>query len=271
MKKLILIALFLISSVTLVGCGSQSGISSSGITSPGITSPGITSPGSAARGGGSYLDEIIPANILSLKLFDQSDKSLRLGELKGQYVVISNFLTSCQEICPMTSATMRVIGDAIEASALKGKVKVIEISVDGARDKVARLAAYFSLYNDSNFALGSGSDSDLKAMWTYFGAPAMRVRYTASERAALPLDWQSGKPSAYDVTHPDLVLIVGPDSHWKWLDLGNPNPGQAKIPEKLKKFLSEDGLNNLAKPQEPSWSSEAVFSALHDLTGVQIS
>ncbi|MEI6038174.1 MAG: SCO family protein [Actinomycetes bacterium] len=266
MKKLILIALFLISSVTLVGCGSQSGISSSG-----ITSPGITSPGSAARGGGSYLDEIIPANILSLKLFDQSDKSFSLGELKGQYVVISNFLTSCQEICPMTSATMRVIGDAIEASALKGKVKVIEISVDGARDKVARLAAYFSLYNDSNFALGSGSDSDLKAMWTYFGAPAMRVRYTASERAALPLDWQSGKPSAYDVTHPDLVLIVGPDSHWKWLDLGNPNPGQAKIPEKLKKFLSEDGLNNLAKPQEPSWSSEAVFSALHDLTGVQIS
>jgi protein SCO1/2 len=228
-------------------------------------------PGSAAAGGGSYLDETIPADVLSLKLLDQDGKSFTLASLKGKYLVITNFLTSCQEICPMTTANMRTIGDAVAASALKEQVKVIEISVDARRDIPSRLAAYRAMYNDSNFTLASGTEADLKTLWTYFGAPAMRMEFSAKEKAALPLDWQTGKPSGYDMSHSDLVTIVGPDGHWKWLDLGNPNPGKATIPEKLKKFLSEDGLNNLAKPQEPSWSVEAVYSALHDLTGTLIS
>ena len=230
-----------------------------------------TMPGSAATGGGSYLDEAIPANVLSLKLVDQDGKNFTLASLKGQYLVITNFLTSCQEICPMTTANMRTIGEAIAASALKEKVKVLEISVDSGRDVPSRLAAYRSLYSDRNFTLATGGEADLQTLWTYFGAPATRMEFTAKEKAALPVDWQTGKPSAYDMSHSDLVTIVGPDGHWKWLDLGNPNPGKATIPDKLKKYLSEDGLNNLAKPQEPSWSVDAVYSALHDLTGILIS
>ena len=228
-------------------------------------------PGSAAVGGGSYLDEAIPADVLALQLVDQDGKAFTLGSLKGQYLVITNFLTSCQEICPMTTANMRTVGDAVANSSLKDKVKVVEISVDAGRDIPSRLAAYRAMYSDTNFTLASGSEANLKTLWTYFGAPAMRMEFSAKEKAALPLDWQTGKPSGYDMSHSDLVTIVGPDGHWKWLDLGNPNPGKATIPEKLKKFLSEDGLNNLAKPQEPSWSVDAVYSALHDLTGTLIS
>jgi len=51
--------------------------------------------------------------------------------------------------------------------------------------------------------------------------------------------------------------------------LGAPNIGKAAIPEKLKSFLSADGLNNLAKPEEPTWTTAAVFSALTDITGVK--
>jgi protein SCO1/2 len=228
-------------------------------------------PGSAAVGGGSYLDEAIPADVQALQLVDQDGKAFTLGSLKGQYLVITNFLTSCQEICPMTTANMRTVGDAVANSSLKDKVKVVEISVDAGRDIPSRLAAYRAMYSDTNFTLASGSEANLKTLWTYFGAPAMRMEFSAKEKAALPLDWQTGKPSGYDMSHSDLVTIVGPDGHWKWLDLGNPNPGKATIPEKLKKFLSEDGLNNLAKPQEPSWSVDAVYSALHDLTGTLIS
>ncbi len=258
-----LFALISISALLLTGCGQATKHSSMSTAKP--------VAGEAARGGGSYLDQVIPADILSAPLFDQTGKAITLGDLKGQYIVISNFLTSCQEICPMTTATMRSIGDAVSSSQLKDKVKVLEISVDGQRDISSRLSAYYALYNDTSFSLASGSVADLEKLWNYFGAPAVRMEFSAKEKATMPVDWQTGKPGTYDMSHPDLVLVIGPDSHWKWLDLGNPNPGKATIPEKLKKFLSEDGLGNLAKPQEPSWSADAVYSALHDLTGVAIS
>ncbi len=258
-----LFALISISALLLTGCGQATKHSSMSTAKP--------VAGEAARGGGSYLDQVIPADILSAPLFDQTGKAFALGDLKGQYIVISNFLTSCQEICPMTTATMRSIGDAVSSSQLKDKVKVLEISVDGQRDISSRLSAYYALYNDTSFSLASGSVADLEKLWNYFGAPAVRMEFSAKEKATMPVDWQTGKPGTYDMSHPDLVLVIGPDSHWKWLDLGNPNPGKATIPEKLKKFLSEDGLGNLAKPQEPSWSADAVYSALHDLTGVAIS
>ena len=256
------LAIISISALLLTGCGSEMKHATT------LTKPVA---GEAARGGGSYLDQVIPADVLSAPLFDQTGKAFTLGDLKGQYVVVSNFLTSCQEICPMTTATMRSIGDAVSSSTLKDKVKVLEISVDGQRDISSRLSAYYALYNDNTFSLASGTSSNLEKLWKYFGAPATKMEVTAKDKAMLPVDWQTGKPGAYDMSHPDLVIVIGPDSHWKWLDLGNPNPGKATIPEKLKAFLSEDGLGNLAKPQEPSWSADAVYSALHDLTGVAVS
>ena len=67
-----------------------------------------------------------------------------------------------------------------------------------------------------------------------------------------------------------MVIIIDGKGTWSWLDLGNPNPGKAVIPAKLKKYLSADGLNNLAKPQEPSWDVKAVLSALSSITGTKI-
>lgn len=230
----------------------------------------LVEPGTAATGGGSYLDEKIPESILSLNLFDQDGKQFTLGDFEGKYIVVSNFLTSCQEICPMTTANMRTIGDAVGKSKLRDSVQVIEISVDAARDNAQRLRAYFDLFNSLSFSLASGSEADLAALWKYFGAPAAKMEFTKAEQASLPVDWQTGKPSAYDMSHPDLVLIIGPDQKWKWLNLGNPNPGKATIPAKLKAFLSEDGLNNLAKPQEPSWTVQSVYSALTELSGNKI-
>ena len=263
-----------LSMILLTACGStpsnsmnaKNSMSSMSTTS----SKSTTSAGSAARGGGSYLDQVIPAQILNLKLFDQNGKTFTLNSLKGKYVVISNFLTSCQEICPMTTSTMRTIGDAVSRAKAESKVDVIEISVDAGRDSVSRLKGYFDLYSSHTFRVASGSAPSLESLWQYFGAPATRTDYTANEKSALPVDWQTGRPSEYDVSHPDLVLIIGPDSHWKWLDLGNPNPGKAQIPTKLKAFLSEDGRSNLAKPQEPSWTAEAVYSALKDLAGIHL-
>jgi protein SCO1/2 len=223
----------------------------------------------ASVGGGTFITSKIPADILALPLFDANDKKVSLGSFAGQTLVISNFLTSCHEICPMTTANMRDIGDAVAKAKLSAKVKVLEISVDAGRDTAARLHAYQALFNDSSWSLISGSEANLAKLWAYFGAPGVKTLYKASESKDLPKDWLTGKPDTYDVTHPDLVLIVDAKSNWRWLDLGNPK-SNGVIPAKLKSYLSSEGLNNLAKPQEPSWTTSAVFSALNTLLGSKL-
>jgi len=258
MRKVFAPISILFSVVLLAGCGSNSTSTPSG-------------QASAAALGGSFLNQPIPKDVMDAKLFDSDGRSFSLSSLKGQTIVIANFLTSCQEICPMTSATMRQIGDSVAASKLKDKVKVLEVSVDPGRDDAPRLAAYKALFGESNnWIVASGNSASVKKFWDFFGAAAIKKVYTSEEIKGLPLDWQTGKPNTYDVTHTDEVVIVDSKGNWAWLDLGNPNQGKAIVPATLKKYLSEEGLNNLAKPQEPSWDSRAVVGALKTLTGISV-
>ncbi len=262
---------FALSLATLLGALAitQAGSASASMKMPKPT-PLAVGQGKAAPGGGSFLNAPIPAHVLNIPLVDSSGKSFTLASLKGQTVVIANFLTSCHEICPMTTITMREIGNAVMASPLKNKVKVLEVSVDGTRDTPARLTAYQANFQEKSWTLATGTPANLTKFWAYFGSSNTKVPYTAAEKKALPLDWQTGKPSEFDISHTDMVIIVDAKGTWSWLDLGNPNPGKAVIPPKLKKYLSEEGLNNLAKPQEPSWDSKAVLSALSSITGTMI-
>lgn len=247
----------------------QAGTATASMKAPKPT-PLAVGQGRAAPGGGSFLNAPIPANVLNIPLVDSSGKSFTLASLKGQTVIIADFLTSCQEICPMTTINMREIGDAVAASKLKNKVKVLEVTVDGARDTPSRLTSYQALFQDNNWTLATGADSNLKKFWNFFGAGLTKTPYTAAQMKGLPLDWQTGKPSTYDVSHTDMVVIVDAKGTWSWLDLGNPKSGKGKIPTKLKKYLSEEGLNNLAKPQEPTWDSKAVLAALSSITGTMV-
>jgi len=264
-------ATFALSLATLLGALAitQAGSASASMKAPKPT-PLAVGQGAAAPGGGSFLNAPIPANVLNIPLVDSSGKTFTLASLKGQTVIISDFLTSCQEICPMTTINMREIGDAVAASKLKSKVKVLEVTVDGARDTPARLTSYQALFQDKNWTLVTGTDTNLKKFWTFFGANLTKSPYTAAQMKKLPLDWQTGKPSTYDVSHTDMVVIVDAKGSWSWLDLGNPKATKGVIPPKLKKYLNEEGLNNLAKPQEPSWDSKAVLSALSSITGTMI-
>jgi cytochrome oxidase Cu insertion factor (SCO1/SenC/PrrC family) len=223
-----------------------------------------------APGGGTFLNEKIPANILATPLFDAAGKSFTLGSLAGRSVVLTNFLTSCHEICPMTTANMRDVGDAVAKAKANSRISVVELSVDAGRDSAPRLAAYQNLFGDTSWTLASGTEKNLNAIWTYFGAPATKNPYSAKDVTELPRDWLTGKPDTYDMTHADLVVVIGPDSTWRWLDLGSPK-SNGVIPGKLKAYLSEDGLHNLAQPEEPTWTVSAVLSALKEITGVALS
>ena len=256
-SKLLLVSLA--AALLLTGCGAKS--------EPAAHSHGNTT--GASPQGGTFLNSAIPADVLALPLFDAKGSAFTLASLKGKYVVLTNFLTSCSEICPMNTANMRDISAALSQSTIKDQVAVVEISVDGERDTVSRLKAYQDLYEDYSFTVASGKQGDLETLWKYFGAPGERMKYTAEDMKNMPVDWQTGKPNTYDVMHPNLVMIISPDSEWRWLNLGNPK-SNGEIPAKLKAFLTDEGLKNLVTPEEPNWSVSSVLYALEQLTGAKI-
>ena len=218
--------------------------------------------GTAAMMGGSILDATIPQAIADIPLFDQDGKSLSLASLKGKTVVLTDFFTSCDMICPLTTVNMRDIANTVDRSHQSSKVVVLEITVDPDRDSVSRLKAYQHLYGSSNWTLATGTSANIKKLWGWFGVYTKKIPNEDGDS----VDWQTGKKITYDIQHDDVVILLGPNSHYRWIDLGNPavsNP--TELPAQLKRFLSDQGRLNLLKPQQPDWTVNAVYGALQEV------
>ncbi len=231
------------------------------------TTPPLT--GYAAKAGGTILNVPIPKELLSIPLTDSHGKSFTLASLKGKTVVLTDFLSLCNEICPMTSVNMREIGDAISHAKLAGALVSLELSVDPKRDTPQRLKAYQALFNDPSWTVATGPASGVASLWSWLGVYTQVVKPDGRI-----VDWMTGKPITYDVNHADVIVIIGPDLHWRWLDLGAPavtNP-KAKnlVPTKLYSYLSSSGKSNLVTPQQPFWTTSAVYGALNEIFKIKI-
>jgi protein SCO1/2 len=226
---------------------------------------------SPAPMGGTYFQVPVPNPVLNTSLFDTNGKNFTLNSYKGKFVVIAPFLTTCQEVCPMTSANMLAIAKAISNSKMGDMAKVLELTVDPERDSAQRLKAYQNLFGDNSWTIAGGTSSNLSKVWKFFGVMASKAPYSASDMKGLPVDWQTGKKNTFDVTHTDEVAIISPDQKWVWLDLGSPDIGKNPLPAKLKAFLDGAGISNLSKPEQPTWTVNAVTSALSHLMGMKIS
>lgn len=225
--------------------------------------------GYAARAGGTVLNVPIPPEILATRFVGADGKAFTLASLKGKTVVMTNFLTLCAEVCPITTINMREIGDAIAKAKLNRSVLSFEVTIDPKRDTPMRLKSYQALFSDPSWSVATGSVKGIKALWSWFGV------YTQVVPAARGLtDWMTGKQIAYDLTHADVAVIIGPDLHWRWLDLGAPaatNPKAKNVlPARLFTYLSATGKSNLLKPQQPFWSTSAVYGALHEIFKINI-
>ena len=223
--------------------------------------------GTAAMMGGTIFDAPMPNAIANISLKDQNGKSFTLASLRGKEIVLTDFFTSCDMICPMTTVNMRDIALAVKKAGESSKVKVLEVTVDPGRDTVSRLKAYQSLYGDSDWTLATGSAADITKFWRWFGVYTKKIPNEDGEG----VDWQTGKKITYDIQHDDVVILLGANSHYRWIDLGNPavaNP--TELPATLKRFLSDQGRLNLLKPQQPDWTVGAVYGALQEVFGLPI-
>ena len=169
-------------------------------SSYGASTPPLT--GYAAKLGGTVLNVPIPTELLTIPLTDSNGKNFTLASLKGKTVVMTNFLTLCNEICPMTSINMREIGDAISRAKRTGSMMSLEVTVDPKRDTPARLKSYQALFNDPSWTVATGTVKGVSNLWSWFGAYTQVV---PAEKGVI--DWMTGTEITYDVNHADVIVM----------------------------------------------------------------
>jgi protein SCO1/2 len=132
----------------------------------------------------------------SFSLTTQDGQPLRLADLKGKVSLVSFVFTTCSGSCPATTSRMVQVQQELARRKLltDGKVKLLSITLDPARDTPQKLRDYMKLY-----------DAD-PASWTCLTGTAEDVNKTIA-------DWGMwARPAANgQLDHPSRIFLI--DKH----------------------------------------------------------
>jgi protein SCO1/2 len=128
-------------------------------------------------------------------LTTQDDKPLRLSDLRGRVLLVGFVFTTCNGSCPATTHRMGQVQQALAERGLMkgGRVRLLSITLDPARDTPEVLRNYMRLY-----------DAD-PASWTFLTGPRERVEKVIA-------DWGMwARPAANgQLDHPSRVFLIDP-------------------------------------------------------------
>ena len=221
-------------------------------------------PGPPSAYLGTVLDKPVPGSVAELPLTTDTGRVTSLAAMRGQVVVLTDFLTSCQETCPLTTGNLLVMDRAVTAAGLGARVRFAELTVDPGRDTPARLRAYRALVGaPANWALFTGRPDVIERIWQYFGVWYQRV----AEGSPPGTDWLTGKPLTYDVTHQDALVYLDASGRERFVVVGSPNANGAPVAPALLRFLSAQGRADLSHPDASTWTAAEALSPIAWLTG----
>jgi protein SCO1 len=224
--------------------------------------PGVPGPPSAFLG--TVLDKPAPDSVADLPLTTDTGRATSLAALHGQVVVLADFLTLCQETCPLTTGNLLVMDRAVAAAGLADRVRFVELTVDPNRDRPFRLRAYRTLVGaPANWSLLTGSPAVIERIWRYFSVWYQRV----AEGNPPGTDWLTGKPLSYDIAHQDALVYLDARGRERFLVVGSPNAAGAPIAPALRRFLSAQGHIDLSHPDASTWTAPQALSPIAWLTG----
>ena len=136
-------------------------------------------------------------------------------------MVLAPSMTLCHEVCPMTTAALDQIREAVDRQGLGKQVTVSEVTVDPWRDSPARLRAYRAVDRGELPAADRNPGARSSGLWKFFG-----VYYARVPQGKPPdVDWLTGKPETFDVDHTDAMFLIDPAGQERILDEGMPDVG----------------------------------------------
>ena len=201
---------------------------------------------------GTQLDDALPASIANLPLVDDRGHQTSLAAFKGKIVVVNPFMTLCQEICPITTAQLNQVDQAVMKAGVQQKVAFLDITIDPERDTSSRLHAYRSFAGLApNWTLLTGTQHNIDKLWSYFGVGVKKV----PQGNPPGIDWLTHKPLTYDVQHSDVTTFLDPEGHRRYILQGMPVGTNAPLTSGERAFLNDVGRANLTDTKDASWKA----------------
>lgn len=191
--------------------------------------------------------------VLDAPLVASDGHRLTLASFAGKVLVISDFMSLCQESCPMDTANVVAAARAVERAGLGNKVEFVSVTVDPHRDTPVQLAAYRKLYGPApaDWMVLTGSPAVLDAFWKELGVYVHKT----IDKPPFPHNWRTGKPLKYDITHSDAVIFLDGRGRERFLLMGIPYVAKdTSIPTTLLAFMDAEGHRNLADPPQGAWT-----------------
>lgn len=231
-----------------------------------VTACSASPPPAPPSSVGTRVSLTVPGSIRTAPLIDSHGHRTSLAAWSGKIVVLTDFLTLCQEICPLTSANFRQLVESVRAAGLTHDVEFVELTVDPERDTPQRLRAYQQLIGQGrNWALLTGSSATISQLWRHFGVD---VQKTSADSAAR--DWWTHRPLTYDVDHTDAVIFLDQKGKERFLIDGAPNTGGHAPPAALRHMLDAKGRRNLARPSAMAWTVPQALGVIGWLAGRKV-
>ncbi len=113
--------------------------------------------------------------IADFRLIDEHGAPFAFADLSGRVVVVSFAYTSCPDVCPLLTASLRQVQDALSPEERR-EVQLLTVTTDPEIDQPKVLLAYGKRYG-ADFASWSfltGAPAALQKVWRNFGVGVKR-------------------------------------------------------------------------------------------------
>ena len=127
-----------------------------------------------------------------------AEGSLSLKDLRGSVVLIFFGYTSCQNVCPISLATISNVFSQMSPDELK-RTKALFISLDPEKDNLEILKQYTNYFHPNIVGL----TDDIKTLTKVAKQYGIKYKKTLSPDSAL----------GYMISHSDDIFVVGPDGN----------------------------------------------------------
>ncbi len=98
-------------------------------------------------------------------LITDEGKPFSLNSLKGKVLIITYGYTHCPHVCPTITAFLKQVESKLNKKGLKGRYKIIFITVDPKMDTVERLRQYKKEKGFNDWIFLTGDKKNLEKVW----------------------------------------------------------------------------------------------------------
>jgi protein SCO1/2 len=210
-------------------------------------------------------NRVVPQAVAHIPLLNQNGQTTNMAAFHGRIVIMADFMTSCQEECPITTGALLTVEQSLAKAHLLNRVEIVEVSVDAWRDTPRRLLAYERAFG-VHWTLLTGSVANLDRFWSFFGAWYQRV----PESNPPNINWQTHRPYTFDINHSDDAFVLDQAGNERAVTGGGADVG-GKLPKALAGLLDGQGHQDLqADAQYGNWTPSDMLKAVGAVLGQTI-